>query len=74
MRDWEKSIFREDVDIAAMVKKLGNSDWVSAGREFYAVNDGKCPFCQQSTTETFTQSLADYFDETFVTDSKAGGP
>jgi wobble nucleotide-excising tRNase len=35
------------------------------------VNDGKCPFCQQSTTEAFAQSLYDYFDETFVVDSKA---
>jgi len=67
----KRVIGKEDVDIAAMIRKLGNSDWVSAGREFYAVNDQKCPFCQQSTTEAFAQSLNDYFDETFVTDSKA---
>ncbi len=67
----KRVIGKEDVDIAAMIKKLGNSDWVSAGRGFYDVNDGKCPFCQQSTTEAFAQSLTDYFDETFVTDSKA---
>ena len=67
----KRVIGKEDVDIAAMIKKLGNSDWVSAGRGFYDVNDGKCPFCQQSTTEAFTRSLTDYFDETFLTDSKA---
>ena len=67
----KRVIGKEEVDIAAMIKKLGNSDWVSVGRGFYDVNDGKCPFCQQSTTEAFAQSLNDYFDETFVVDSKA---
>ncbi len=67
----KRIIGKEDVDIAAMIKKLGNSDWVRAGRGFYDVNDGQCPFCQQSTTEAFAESLNDYFDETFVTDSKA---
>lgn len=64
-------IGKEDVDIAAMIKKLGNSDWVREGRSFYDANDGMCPFCQQNTTEAFAQSLNEYFNETFVTDSKA---
>ena len=54
-----------------MIKKLGNSDWVREGRAFYDVDEGTCPFCQQSTSEAFAQSLNEYFDETFVTDSKA---
>src|SRR5581483_12047102 len=41
------------------------------GRAFYAANGGVCPFCQQSTTKAFAQSLNKYFDETFVADSKA---
>lgn len=64
-------IGKEDVDIASMIKKLGNSDWVRGGRAFYDANGRACPFCQQSTTEAFAQSLNEYFDETFVTDSKA---
>ncbi len=64
-------IGKEDVDIAAMIKRLGNSDWVREGRAFYDVNEGTCPFCQQSTSEAFAQSLNEYFDETFVADSKA---
>jgi len=67
----KRVIGKEDVDIAAMIKKLGNSDWVRQGKVFYDANEGTCPFCQQSTTDAFTQSLNDYFDETFVTDSKA---
>ncbi len=67
----KRVIGKEDVDIAAMITKLSNSDWVRKGREFYDVNDGTCPFCQQSTTEAFAQSLNEYFDETFITDSRA---
>lgn len=64
-------IGKEDVDIAAMITKLGNSDWVRQGLPYYEQNDQKCPFCQQSTTEQFAQSLKDYFDEAFENDTKA---
>jgi len=67
----KRVIGKEDVDIAAMIKKLGNSDWVRGGRSFYDLNDTVCPFCQQITTEAFAQNLNEYFDETFVTDSHA---
>ena len=63
-------IGKEDVDIAAMIKKLGTSDWVREGRVFYDVNEYMCPFCQQRTTEAFARSLNEYFDETFERDNK----
>lgn len=67
----KRVIGKEDVDIAAMIKKLGNSDWVREGRAFYDANKSVCPFCQQNTNEAFAQNLHEYFDETFITDSKA---
>ena len=67
----KRVIGKDDVNIAAMIRKLGNSDWVREGRTFYEANETACPFCQQSTTEAFARSLNEYFDETFVTDSKA---
>ncbi len=67
----KKVIGKEDVDIAAMITKLGNSDWVRQGLPYYEQNDKKCPFCQQSTTEQFAQSLKDYFDGAFENDTKA---
>ncbi len=67
----KRVIGKEDVDIAEMIKKLGTSDWVREGRAFYDVNEKVCPFCQQRTTEAFTKSLNEYFDETFEADSKA---
>jgi len=67
----KKVLGKDDVDIAAMIKRLGSSDWVRAGRTFYAVSEKVCPFCQQSTTSAFTKSLNDYFDEAFLADTKA---
>ena len=61
-------IGKDDVDIAEMIKRLGNSDWVKEGIAHFESNDGICPFCQQETSETFAQSLNDYFDKTFITD------
>jgi wobble nucleotide-excising tRNase len=67
----KRVIGKNDVDIAAMITKLGNSDWVRAGRAYYDVNEGVCPFCQQSTVKALAKSLDEYFDETFVTDTDA---
>lgn len=62
---------KDDVDVAAMIKRLGNSDWVRQGRPYYEANGRVCPFCQQQTTDAFAQSLNEYFDESFLIDSKA---
>ena len=62
---------KSDVDIAAMIKKLGNSDWVREGRTFFAKNDSVCPFCQQTTEVSFAISLNEYFDDAFEADSSA---
>lgn len=67
----KRVIGKEDVNIAAMIKRLGNSDWVRQGRRFYEVNESICPFCQQQTDTAFAKSLEEYFDEIFLTDSKA---
>ena len=64
----KKVIGKDDVDIAGMIKKLGNSDWVKQGRAYYEKNDGVCPFCQKETDEAFAQSLNKYFDETYLKD------
>ena len=62
---------KEDIDIAEMIKRLGNSDWVREGRAYFDINEGACPFCQKSTNEAFAKSLEEYFDEKFVADTKA---
>lgn len=67
----KRIIGKEDVDIAAMINRLGNSDWVQEGRKYYLVNDNHCPFCQRATPENFAQSINDYFDESFTNDTNA---
>ncbi len=63
---WRKIIVgKKDVDIAALITKLGNSDWVNQGRQ-YIGEDPTCPFCQKATVgELFTQQIEEYFDESF---------
>ena len=65
----KKIIGKSDVDIAALIQKLGNSDWVKQGREFYDPETHVCPFCQQDTGESLEKSLEEYFDEAFEKDS-----
>lgn len=59
-------IGKDDVDIAKMILKLNNSDWVRQGIGYFKVNDEYCPFCQQTTTESFRKQLDEYFDESYT--------
>ena len=53
----------EDVDIAALIKELGNSSWVDQGRSFIKPNSKTCPFCQSETiTDEFRAKLESFFD------------
>ncbi|MDP2312860.1 MAG: AAA family ATPase [Pseudomonadota bacterium] len=67
----KKVVGKDDVDIAAIIKKLGNSDWVRQGRAFFERNDQVCPFCQQTTPDHFEASLNEYFDATYTSDVQA---
>lgn len=66
-----KIIGKEDIDIAAMIHKLQNHDWVRQGKEYLKKNYNQvekayiCPFCQQKIPETFKEKLERYFDETY---------
>lgn len=67
----KKILGKQDVDITAMINRLGNSDWVKQGLSYYCSNDAHCPFCQQKVLSDFEKNIADYFDESFTQDSKA---
>ncbi len=48
---WGKVIIgNNDVDMAALMNALHNSDWVKAGMK-YISDDGVCPFCQKKTVD-----------------------
>ncbi|MFS8050602.1 AAA family ATPase [Rhizobium sp. BR 314] len=57
---------KDDVDISGLIKRLGNSDWVKQGLQYF--HDDRCPFCQQSTDAHFRAEIAEYFDEQFNKD------
>jgi wobble nucleotide-excising tRNase len=67
----KKVLGKSDVDIAAMIHRLGHSDWVKAGQEHLSKSAPDCPFCQQRVPGSFKASLESYFDETFESDIKA---
>jgi wobble nucleotide-excising tRNase len=62
---------KKDVDVAALIERLGNSDWVKQGQPYLAASEGTCPFCQQPEPPKLAESLARYFDEAFLADTAA---
>lgn len=67
----KKVIGKDDVDIAALINALGNSDWVQQGRQYFDKLDDQCPFCQQKTDTTLRANLEQYFDASYVADLAA---
>lgn len=67
----KKIMGKEDVDIAALIRKLGNSDWVQQGLQFFHRLEDQCPFCQQKTDAALRQSLETYFDGAYIADLAA---
>jgi wobble nucleotide-excising tRNase len=61
----KKIIGQSDVSISEMIDKLGNSDWVRAGIDFYSKNDNHCPFCQKAIEREFERLLLEYFDDAY---------
>lgn len=58
----------QDVDIAALINRLGNSDWVKQGRQYHEQEPEICPFCQQSTDKQFADDLTAFFSEAYGND------
>jgi len=67
----KRVIGKEDVDVAALIRKLGNSDWVKQGLSYLPHSEGDCPFCQQNLPHDIDERLAEYFDETYARDIEA---
>lgn len=58
----------QDVDIAALIERLGNSDWVKKGREYLQQEPNICPFCQKTTDDDFPTKLEAFFSEAYDND------
>lgn len=57
---------KEDVDIAALIKTLGNDAWFRQGVPYLDRSEGKCPFCQEPLKTDFRQKVEEYFDESYI--------
>jgi len=66
-----KSILgNSDSEVAALIEKLENSDWIKQGLSYLPESVGssnaQCPFCQEATiSEKFIDSVRSYFDVTY---------
>lgn len=67
---WEKIIIgKQDIDIAKLISKLKNSDWVNQGVKYMEDESDICPFCQQHTiTDAFRVKINGFFDEVYKQD------
>jgi wobble nucleotide-excising tRNase len=61
-------IGRDDVVVAALIGRLGNSDWVKQGVEYLNAADGPCPFCQKLAPVGLRDDLNAFFDEQYESD------
>ena len=57
-------------DVAALIERLGNADWVHQGLEYLPGEIGNevapCPFCQERTvTKELVERINGYFDEEY---------
>ncbi|MBT0671278.1 AAA family ATPase [Novosphingobium profundi] len=59
---------KEDIEVAGLIRHLGNSDWVRHGLSYIPHSDGKCPFCQQGLPHELADDLNSYFDESYSND------
>lgn len=64
-------IGNQDIDIAALIDRLGNSDWVKQGLKYHEQDPETCPFCQQPTGDHFAESLKSFFSKAYDDDIKA---
>lgn len=60
-----KIVGKEDLPIAALITKLGNSDWIKQGLGFLEQTENQCPFCQQSVSATLKDEIESVFDESY---------
>lgn len=64
----KKVVGQGDVNITALIDRLGNSDWVKQGVGYFVKSTPQCPFCQQDVDADLAKRIGDYFDEAYDRD------
>ena len=60
-----KIIGRSDIDIAALIDSLNNSDWIQKGLNYLEKSKNVCPFCQQKISSDLAYKINEYFDNSY---------
>ncbi|MDP2697415.1 AAA family ATPase [Thalassospira sp.] len=64
----KKVVGKEDIDIAGLIRRLGNSDWVHKGLNYVEGAGSPCPFCQKPIDAELLAKLNAFFDEAYLAD------
>lgn len=64
----KKVVGKEDIDIAGLIRRLGNSDWVREGLNYADGAGSPCPFCQKALDAKLLEKLNAVFDEAYLAD------
>jgi wobble nucleotide-excising tRNase len=64
----KKVVGNEDIDIAALIRRLGSSDWVRDGLKYAGGAGSPCPFCQKALDAELLAKLNAFFDEAYLAD------
>lgn len=64
----KKVVGKEDIDVAGLIRRLGNSDWVREGLNYTDGAKSPCPFCQKSLDAELLEKLNAFFDEAYLAD------
>lgn len=67
----KKIVGKEDIDIGALIRRLGNSDWVRQGLQYAEGSGAPCPFCQKALDAELLAKLDAFFDESYIADIAA---
>lgn len=63
----ESIIGNTDSVVGDLIAHLNNSDWVNKGLQYLEnTKDKKCPFCQQKIDEQLSETINDFFDNTYL--------
>lgn len=64
----KRVVGKEDIDLAALIRRLGNSDWVHQGLAYVEGPGAPCPFCQKAVDAELLGKLNAFFDEAYLAD------
>jgi wobble nucleotide-excising tRNase len=64
----KKIVGKDDIDIAGLIRRLGNSDWVREGIKYALGAGSPCPFCQKSLDVELLEKMNAFFNEAYLAD------